>query len=92
MNTLDYILGVLDTLANIAEVVPMPGVALPAAYADKLLKVAQAAVAAHRTATGQPLDLSLLQPVELAPVALAPVNTAPAPNPISPAPVQNPPA
>ncbi len=66
MKTLDYILGVLDTLANIAEIVPVPGVALPAAYADKLLKVAQASIAAHEAATGQPLDLSLLQPVELA--------------------------
>lgn len=73
MKTLDYILGVLDTLANIAEVVPVPGVALPAAYADKLLKIAQASVAAHQVATGQPLDLSLLQPVELAPVTAAPV-------------------
>lgn len=66
MKTLDYILGVLDTLANIAEMIP--GATVPAGYADKLLKIAQASVAAHEAATGQPLDLSLLVPVELAPV------------------------
>lgn len=85
MKTLDYILGVLDTLANIAEVIPVPSVALPAAYADKLLKIAQSAVQAHQAATGQPLDLNLLKPVELAPVTEAPVTEAPVPTLVPPA-------
>jgi hypothetical protein len=66
LKTLDYILGVLDTVAGIAEL--FPGVTVPAAMADKLIKVAQAAVKAHNQATGQPLDLSLLQPLEPMPI------------------------
>lgn len=66
-NKLDYILGVLDSFAGIAEL--FPGTTVPAALADKLLKVTQAAVRAHEAATGQPLDLSLLQPIQPMPVA-----------------------
>ena len=63
--TLDYILGNLDAIAQVAEIVP--GAQAPlAALADKYIKIAQAAARAHQAATGQPLDLSLLAPVELA--------------------------
>jgi len=62
MKTLDYILGVLDSIAMIAEL--YPGAAVPAGIADKLLKVAQASVKAREAATGQPLDLNLLKPIE----------------------------
>jgi hypothetical protein len=61
MKTLDYILGVLDSFAMIAEM--FPGANVPAALADKLLKIAQASVKAREAATGQPLDLNLLKPV-----------------------------
>ena len=63
--TLDYILGTLDAVAQVAEIIP--GAQAPlAALADKYIKIAQAAARAHQAATGQPLDLSLLAPVELA--------------------------
>lgn len=63
--TLDYILGTLDAIAQVAEIVP--GAQAPlAALADKYIKIAQAAARAHQASTGQPLDLNLLQPVELA--------------------------
>lgn len=75
MKSLDYILGVLDTLANIATMVP--GIAVPASLADNLLKVAQSAVQAHESITGQPLDLSLLAPVPLSTVTAATVTTQP---------------
>ena len=66
LKSLDYLLGVLDSIASIAEM--FPGVTVPAALADKLIKVAQAAVQAHNSATGQTLDLSLLQPIQPTPV------------------------
>lgn len=66
LKTLDYILGALDTLAGIAQL--FPGVAVPAAITDKILKIAQSAVQAHEAATGQPLDLSLLKPLEPMPI------------------------
>lgn len=62
--TLDYILGALDTIAEIAAIVPGAQQGL-AAYSDKYIKIAQAAVKAHNAATGQDLDLNLLKPVEL---------------------------
>lgn len=63
--TLDYILGFLDSAAQIAAAVP--GAQAPiAGIADKYIKIAQAAAKAHQAATGQPLDLNLLSPVELA--------------------------
>ncbi len=62
LKTLDYILGALDTVAGIAEL--FPGVAVDAAIADKLVRIAQAAVKAHNAATGQDLDLSLLAPIQ----------------------------
>lgn len=63
--TLDYILGTLDALAQVATIVP--GAQAPiAAVADKFIKIAQAANRAHIAATGQPIDLTLLAPVELA--------------------------
>jgi hypothetical protein len=63
--TLDYILGTLDAIAQVAEIVP--GAQAPlAAIADKYIKIAQAAARAHQAATGEPLDLGLLTPVELA--------------------------
>lgn len=61
MKTLDEILLSLDTIAQFAEVVPQ--VTIPATIADKLIKVAQAAIAAHVAATGKPWDASLLAPV-----------------------------
>jgi len=65
LKSLDYILGTLDTIAQIAT--EIPGAQAPlAAMADKYIKIAQAAARAHRAATGTPLDLSLLAPVELA--------------------------
>lgn len=61
--TLDYILGFLDSAAQIAASVP--GAQAPiAAISDKYIKIAQAAVQAHEAATGQPLDLALLKPVD----------------------------
>lgn len=63
--TLDYFLGALDAVAQVAELVP--GAQAPlAAIADKYIKIAQAAARAHQAATGQPLDPALLAPVELA--------------------------
>jgi hypothetical protein len=60
--TLDYILGTLDALAQVAEIIP--GAQGPlAAMADKYIKIAQAANRAHMAATGQPIDLALLAPV-----------------------------
>jgi hypothetical protein len=61
--TLDYILGFLNSAAQVAEVIP--GAQAPiAAVADKFILIAQAAVKAHEAATGQPLDLALLKPVD----------------------------
>lgn len=62
LKSLDYLLGVLDSFASIAEM--FPGITVPAALADKILKIAQSAVKAHEAATGQPLDLNLLQPIQ----------------------------
>lgn len=76
MRTLDYILGVLDSFAQIAEI--FPGITVPAALSDKILKIAQAAVKAHESATGQPLDLSLLQPLQPNPIP-SPTSTPIAP-------------
>lgn len=65
MKFLDYVLGALDTAAEIASIIP--GAQAPlAAYADKYIKIAQAAARLHQAATGKPLDLELLAPVELA--------------------------
>ena len=66
MKTLDYILGVLDSISQIAEL--FPGATVPAILADKILKIAQSAVQAHEAATGQALDLNLLKPLEPIPV------------------------
>lgn len=62
MKTLDQILGVLEGFVSVAEM--FPGITIPAALADKILKIAQASVKAHEAATGQALDLNLLKPVD----------------------------
>lgn len=59
---LEAILQTLDSIAIGAEVLPA---ALPiAAAADYFLKIAAAAARAHKTVTGEPLDLSKLHHIE----------------------------
>jgi hypothetical protein len=65
MNILDDILKGLQIATGIASA--YPATAAPALLVDKLLAIAQAAVAAHEAATGKPLDLTLLH--QIAPVA-----------------------
>ena len=58
MNKLDEILASLA--AGLAGLVAVPGIGPAAATAAILLKIAQAAVAAHEKVTGEPLDLNKL--------------------------------
>ena len=55
------ILGLLHEAALLGEVVPQS--AEEAALADKFIQIAQATIKAHQRITGQPLDLSLLKPI-----------------------------
>jgi len=65
MKTLDEILAGLQVAADVAA--SYPPTALPAALAAKLLSIVQAAVTAHESATGKPLDLTQLH--QITPVA-----------------------
>lgn len=65
MSVLDKILADLELAAQVASVVglPNPAIAGGAKLADYFLKIAQAAVKAHESVTGQPLDLTKLQDI-----------------------------
>jgi hypothetical protein len=65
MNILDDILKGLQVATGIASA--YPPTAAPALLVEKLLAIAQAAVAAHEAVTGKPLDLTLLH--QITPVA-----------------------
>lgn len=65
MTTLLMILAVVDQLLTIAQAIPSVGI--PAGVADALVKIAQKAIQAHQTLTGQPLDMSKLHDIQPAP-------------------------
>ncbi len=62
----DKILMALEMATAIAGSIPSP-IAGAAKLADYFLKIAQAAVKAHETITGQPLDLTKLHEIEPVP-------------------------
>lgn len=66
MNTLSLILGILETAAAAAQpiVAGNPDAAKADALAQALLKIATSAAAAYQQTTGQPIDLSKLQPID----------------------------
>lgn len=61
---LAVILGYLQQAAQITSQVGTGDVARDAAIAASFVAIAQAAIAAHKAQTGQPLDLSLLSDIE----------------------------
>lgn len=59
MNIVDKILAAVDAVLQIA------GSAIPGGQlADALLKIIQKGVSAYETHTGQPIDYSLIKPIE----------------------------
>lgn len=64
--TFQTILTDLIIAAQLAEALPVA--AGPAALAAKLLEILQAAITAHQSVTGQPLDPSILHSLPLLPV------------------------
>jgi hypothetical protein len=56
----------LETVGGLGAVIN-PGIAAGAALANKVLRLITAGVQAHEKITGQPLDLSLLHPIDLIP-------------------------
>ena len=66
---LTIILGYLQLAAQIAAQAAPGEVGQDAAIANTLIAIAQAAIAAHTAQTGEPLDLSLIAPIDPLPVA-----------------------
>ena len=64
MKTLETILADLQLATSAISVVGVPNVSQAAGIAASLLKIAQTAVKAHEDIIGQPLDLSLLKPID----------------------------
>jgi len=70
MNTLDKILSILEGGAALVSATggaagPLgAGAAAGAAIADYFLKIARAAVRAHETVTGKPLDMTTLHQID----------------------------
>lgn len=62
MKILDEILVSLQVAAGVASA--YPPAAAPALLLEKLLAIAQAAVTAHESATGKPLDLTQLHQIK----------------------------
>ena len=74
MTTLQYILSILQIALNAAQGLTSGNVKGALATAQALEQIIQAALTAYQQHTGQPIDPSLLQPIQ--PVVLA--NAAPA--------------
>lgn len=65
MNALQQILQILSIGATAAAgIASNPDVKAGAGVAEALLSIAQKAIAAHEAHTGEPIDLSLLKPIE----------------------------
>lgn len=64
---LNEIIQIATVGATVAQTVPNPEVQAGAAIAAALLQIAQKAIAAHEQITGQPIELSLLHPIEPVP-------------------------
>lgn len=84
MNIFEQILSYVQMAAGIVGAIPSP-ISGAANLADYFLKIAQAAVLAHETITGQPLDMSKLH--QIVPVALPIATATPPPVPSQIAPV-----
>jgi len=63
LSVFDKILAALEMGAAIASSIPSP-IAGAGKLADYFLKIAQAAVKAHESITGQPLDMTKLHEIE----------------------------
>ena len=66
MNFFDKILAAMEMAAAIASSIPSP-ISGAAHLADYFLKIAQAAVKAHESITGQPLDMTKLHQIDPVP-------------------------
>lgn len=64
MQTFQNILTFLESIAATISITGIPGAAGGAKLADILLKIAQAAIAAHEAVKGQPLDLNQLKDID----------------------------
>lgn len=64
MNPFEKILADLELAAATVAGLGIPQASAIAAMSDSLLKIAQAAVQAHQTIVGEPLDLDKLQPID----------------------------
>ncbi len=62
--TVNEIIAYLDGTAQAVSALGIPSVSGGAVVADGLLKIIQAALNAHQSVTGKPLDLNLLQPIK----------------------------
>jgi hypothetical protein len=65
-NPFERILGAIEMATAIASSIPSP-ISGFAHLADYFLKIAQAAVHAHESITGKPLDMSLLHQIDPVP-------------------------
>lgn len=64
IKTLDYVLGILDGVAQVATLAGGPAIAPIAGLSEYFIRIAKAAADAHLAATGKALDLSKLKDID----------------------------